>query len=185
MKSANHKLLCAWMLVLGLLLGACGGNRSGSATNAPNNAPNNGPARTSANRGAAARENCAAMTNEVSAITGLKLRQPPLELHAPDEGLLRGCTWSEEGGGLNTFGITKEPASKYVEHDEDKYRKAFPERFKQLEGFGDKAFASPMALEGWTACALRGSEAFCVEITGEATTEDQAKKLLRMALDRF
>lgn len=131
MKSANHKLPCAWMLVLGLLLGACR-DRSGSATNASNNAANNAPARTSANRSAAAREDCAAMTNEVSAITGLKLRQPPLELHAPDEGLLRGCTWSEEGGGLNTFGITKEPASRYDKHDEDKYRKAFPERFKAV-----------------------------------------------------
>jgi hypothetical protein len=124
------------------------------------------------------------MTAEVAAIAGFELR-PPLELHAPDEELLRGCTWSEEGGGLNTFGITKEPASKYAEHDEDKYRKNFPEHFKQLKGFGDRAFVAPMVNEGWTACALRGLETFCVEINGEATTEDQARRLLRLALDRF
>jgi hypothetical protein len=121
------------------------------------------------------------MTDEISAIVGLQLRHP-LEIHAPEEGLLRGCVWADSGGGLNTFEIAKEPASKY---DETKDRTAFRERFKQLDEFGEKAYVVPAAFEGWKACALRGSESFRVEIMGEATTEDQATKLLRLALDRF
>jgi hypothetical protein len=130
-------------------------------------------------------EPCSKMTAEVSSIARLKLRQNPLEIHAPEEGLLRGCTWSEEGGGVSTFGITKEPAGKYSEEHEGEYRKAFAEKFKQLDGFGEKAFVAPLAFDGWTACALRTSDCTCVEITGEATTAEQATKLLRLALDRF
>jgi hypothetical protein len=134
---------------------------------------------------ASASKSCADMTAEVSAISGRKLRQRPLEIHAPQEGLIRGCTWSEEGGGVNTYEITKEPANKYIEKHEDVFRKASAERFKQLQGFGDKAFLSPTAFEGWTACALRSSDCTCVEISGESTTAEQATKLLRFALDHF
>src|SRR4051794_7218444 len=117
MKCVNHKLLRAWMLALGLLLlGACGGHPSGPLANSPNS--------NSANPGTQGRTGCAAMTNEIAAITGLQLR-PPLDLSAPDEGLLRGCSWAESGGGTAVIEITKEPASKYDEGEKTN-RAGFP-----------------------------------------------------------
>jgi hypothetical protein len=131
-------------------------------------------------------KSCAAMNADVSAITGRKLRPRPLDIEAPQEGLLRGCTWSEEGGALHTFQLTKQPASKYKEeHDPDKFKISFPEKFKQLEGFGGQGFVSPTIEEGYIACSVRGSECFCAEANGEGTTADQATKLLRLAMDRF
>jgi len=178
MRLAGHRLFRVWTLTLCLpLLGACGGNPSDVQSDAPKTAP--------ANRGTSARGGCAALADEVAAITGLRLRQPPLDISAPGEGLLRGCTWTEEGGGLNVFSMTKETANKYEEHDENNYRRNFPERFKRLEGFGDRAYVSPNVNEGWAACSLRGSETFFVEIEGKATTEEQARRLLRLAIDRL
>jgi len=176
MEYVHHKLLCAWMLAVGLLLlGACGGHPSDPLTNSPNSSP--------ANPGAPGRTGCAAMTSEIAAITGLQLR-PPLDLSAPNEGLLKGCSWSESGGGTAVIQITKEPANKYDE-GEKQNRAASPERFKQLEGLADKAYVVPSATEGWNAYALRGSESFRVEVTARAATAEQATKLLRLALARL
>lgn len=173
MKYVHHKLLCAWMLALGLLLlGACGSHPSNPLTNSPNSG--------SANSSTPGRTGCAAMTNEIATITGLQLR-PPLDLTAPDEGLLRGCSWSESGGGTAVIEITKEPASKYAEMEKSN-RAMAPERFKQLEGIADKAYVVPSATEGWNAYALRGSESFRVEVTAKAATAEQATQLLRLAL---
>ena len=178
MRRARHTLLRALTLTLGLaFFGACGGGPSGARPDTPQAAP--------ADRGTPARGVCAAVTEEVAAITGLRLRQTPLDISAPGEGLLRGCTWTEEGGGLNVFSLTKETADQYARHDENNYRRNFPRRFKPLEGFGERAYVSPNVNGGWAACALRGAETFFVEIEGAATTEEQARRLLRLALDRL
>src|SRR5215207_1593506 len=111
MRPARHQLLRGGALTLGLaLLGACGGNPSGARPDVPKTTP--------ANHSTSARGVCAALTDEVAAITGLRLRQTPLDISAPGEGLLRGCTWTEEGGGLNVFAVTKETADQYERHDE-------------------------------------------------------------------
>ena len=123
------------------------------------------------------------MTEEIAAIAGLKLRQP-LDLSAPNEGLLRGCTWAESGGGVGVVELAKEPASKYDEM-ERKNRAGSPERFKQLEGIADKAYVAPNVSEGWNAYALRGSESFRVEVIAEGATAEQATKLLRLVLARL
>lgn len=178
MRLGNHKLFRVLAVMVGAaLLGASGGIPSDARSDASKTAP--------ANRGKSVRGVCAALTDEVAVITGLRLRQPPLELSAPGEGLLRGCTWTEEGVGANVLAMTKEPADKYEEHDENNYMRNFPDRFKRLEGLGDRAFVSPTVNDGWAACALRGSETFFVEIEGKATTEEQARRLLRLAIGRL
>src|SRR5215207_147730 len=178
MRLDRHLSLRVLTLALCLpLLGACGANPSGARSAAPRAA--------AANRGTPARGVCSAVTEDVAAITGLRLRQPPLDISDPGEGLLRGCAWTEEGGGLNVFSMTKETADKFEKHDADNYRRNFPERFKPLEGYGDRAYVTPNVNGGWAACALRGPENFFVEIEGKATTEEQARRLLRLALDRL
>ena len=176
MKYGHHKLLCVWLLALGLLiLAACGSRSSDATMNALNNA--------SASRGTSASTGCAAMTDEIAAITGLQLRRP-LDLSAPQEGLLRGCSWAETGGGTGVIEIAKEPASKYAEMEKSN-RAMAPERFKELKGLADKAYVVPSATTGWNAYALRGSESFRIEVIAGSGTPEQATKLLRLALDRL